>query len=94
MIVWFCWHIASILLAVWYPTECVPTTCGSWNQPLSGDTHVASVEAVSLSRENLTVRLVIRWVVDVLMPPVLRSQIGFWPDWRERHGAPGCHRKV
>ena len=49
---------------------------------------------LSLFGESLSVRLAIGWVDDVLMPPVLRSQTGCWPDWRERHGAPGYYRKV
>jgi hypothetical protein len=56
--------------------------------------HFVGGSGLSLFGEKLSVRLAIGWVDDVLMPPVLRSQIGFWPDWRERHGAPGCHRKV
>ena len=48
----------------------------------------------SLFGENLSVRLAIGWVDDVLTPPVLRSQTEFWLDWRKRHGDPGYHRKV
>ena len=64
------------------------------SRPVRRSPRFVGGSGLSLFGENLSVRLAIGWVDDVLIPPILRSQTGFQPDWRERHGAPGCHRKV